>query len=503
LPHLKWLTGTDYDKGKHVYFVDGSPRIASLQIFPEEGACTSSGWNDPACIHPKGWGTVLIGSMRLGGGMIKVDLNGDGDTDDAGEDRFRSAYFALDITNPEAEPELLWVYTDDDLGFTTSWPAVTRYDKDTWHTVFGSGPLTYDGLRDPSDAGNKFDSTAASKGQLFTVNLVPDSSLGAASREIDQRDMGPDTKAFMGDPAVFDMPKNYVTDIVYIGKNYEKSGGGWSGKVHRLVTYGSKDPTNWKVSELYDPDAPVLVKPTASMDGDGRYWIYFGSGRLFSAGPSSDQTDTSNQALYGIKESHSSGCWDMSTGNWRATCGTVVASTLLDSTDIVVKTDGTITGCSCSAPNIDKLVSDVMNHPATPKAGWFVTLKNGERVLHESSILGGILSATTHTPGTEICVPQGTNAIFAVNFETGVAYPSKDDISGNVVGALGIESDGVTVTRRKDLGQGVASKVNVVVSDNTVTGFVQSSTGEIIQIKDLTLQYDIRQGTRIFQEKSE
>ncbi len=395
-------------------------------------------------------------------------------------------------------PNLLWVYTDKDLGFTSSWPAIARFDKDTWHGVFGSGPLSYRGQRDPGSSRNKFGPGATGLGQIFSIDLK-------TGQEKYQEDVGSETMAFMGDPAIFDMPKNYVTDLVYIGKNYESAPGVWSGKVHRLVTYGDKDTSKWKLSELFDVQKPVLVKPTASMDAQGRFWVYFGSGRLFSAGPASDQTDTSTQTLYGMKESSSNGCWDGSTGNWKATCPTILATDLLNSTSIVVEKDGSITGCgACSATQdtVTELINDVMNG-TSPKAGWFIDLTAGERVLHESSILGGILTVTTHTPGVEICVPQGTNAIFAVNFETGVAYPTIDPITGSTVGALGLESDNVTIMRRKALGQGVASKVNVVVSESSVTAFVQSSTGEIIQIKDLGLQYDIRQGTRIFQEKSE
>jgi type IV pilus assembly protein PilY1 len=129
LPHLKWLTGIDYDSSQHVYYVDGTPRVVDAQIFSVDAA------------HPGGWGTVLIGSMRLGGGLLKTDLNGDADTVDAGESRFRSAYFAFDITDPEAKPTLLWVYKENDLGFTTSWPSIMRFNATTWYLTFGSGPI--------------------------------------------------------------------------------------------------------------------------------------------------------------------------------------------------------------------------------------------------------------------------------------------------------------------------------------------------------------------------
>ncbi len=496
LPHLKWLTGTDYDKGQHVYMVDGSPRIASLQIFTEQGDCSNPA--NASCKYPGGWGTVLIGSLRMGGGLIKVDLNGDGDTTDPGEDRFRSAYFALDITDPEAGPDLLWVYSDADLGFTTSWPAVTRYDKDTWYGVFGSGPLSYDGLREASATENKFESTATEVGQIYTINLK-DGTL------VDKRSAGTEVKAFMGDPVVYDMPQNYVTDATYIGKNYSTAGG-WSGKVYRLLSYGNKNPASWVLSEFFDPQKPVTVKPTASMDTSGRFWIYFGTGRFYSAGPTSDQTDTSQQALYGVKESHPKGCWDSGVRNWKASCtNTIPLSSLLNVTDIDVKKDGTITCSACGATTVKDLITNVIHSSSgssSEKGGWVIDLFNGERVVHESSIIGGIVAVTTYTPGQDICIPQGTNAVYALMFEAGIASIATDK-AGNVVGALGFKSDGVTAVRNKDLGQGVASKVNVVVSDNTITGFVQSSTGEIVQIKDVSVSKPIRQGTRVFTEKPE
>jgi len=493
LPHLKWLTGTDYDKGQHVYFVDGSPRIASLQIFTEEAACTSL--MSASCVHPGGWGTVLIGSFRMGGGLIKVDLNGNGNTNDPGEDRFRSAYFALDITNPESEPELLWVYTDKDLGFTTSWPAVMRFDKDTWYGVFGSGPLTYNGSRDANVVGNKFESTATEIGQIYAIDLK-------TGTLVDKRGAGTDIEAFMSDPVVYDMPKNYVTDVTYIGKTYA-SGAAWAGKVYRLLSYGSKNPASWVLSEFFDPQKPVTVKPTATMDSSGRFWVYFGTGRFFSAGPTSDQTDTTQQGLYAVKESHPNGCWDKSVRNWRVGCtNTIPAPSLLNVTDIDVKKDGTITCSSCGATTLKDLIANVIHSPSSEKGGWVIDLFNGERVLHESSIIGGIVGVTTYLPGSDICIPQGTNAVYALGFEAGVASIATDK-AGDVVGALGFKSDGVTAIRKKDLGQGVASKVNVVISDNTITGFVQSSTGEIVQIKDVGLASNTRQGTKVFTEKPE
>jgi type IV pilus assembly protein PilY1 len=52
LPFLGFLTDPSYT---HVYYVDLKPKITDARIFP------------PDADHPNGWGTILIGGMRLGG----------------------------------------------------------------------------------------------------------------------------------------------------------------------------------------------------------------------------------------------------------------------------------------------------------------------------------------------------------------------------------------------------------------------------------------------------
>lgn len=485
LPHLKWLTGTDYDSSQHVYFVDGTPRVVDAQIFTEEAACATSP-TAAGCTHPGGWGTLLVGSMRLGGGLLKTDLNGNGITTDIGEDRFRSSYFALDITDPEAAPVLKWVFKDADMGFTTGWPSIMRFNSTTWYMTVGSGPLTYKGERDktnlPASTNNKFESTASEYGQIYAVNLTT----GALVRKITLSDR----YAFMGDSTVYDLPQNYVSDVLYIGETYYSSG--WKGKMYRLLTYGNSDPTTWVLSTLYDAGKPITVKPTATVDKSNRLWIYFGTGRFFSGGANSDQTDITSQASYGIKESGPNGCWN--SGAWRTNCTSSIpttAGTLFDATTASVAVGGACTNCS-TATTLTGLVSGIINPSTNEKEGWFITLSNGERVITESTVLGGIVAATTYTPDSDVCASQGTNTLYAMYFESGTAY------SASVIGTTS-----GTVNRTMSLGRGVASKVNVVVSDQTTTGFVQSSTGQIVQVQGITLATNVRSGARILREKSD
>ena len=66
LPHLKWLTDPTYGDNNHVYYVDLKPRIADVKIFTADST------------HINGWGTVLIGGMRLGGGPLTINNFGGG-----------------------------------------------------------------------------------------------------------------------------------------------------------------------------------------------------------------------------------------------------------------------------------------------------------------------------------------------------------------------------------------------------------------------------------------
>lgn len=168
IPHLKCMADEQYD---HKYYVDQRPRIFDAQIFQDD--CTWDALNNihdcSNAVHPGGWGTILVGSMRFGGAPINA-----ADTNSVvGENRkFTSAFFVFDISNPEEPPVLLGEMTtntdtdtiatnlaapDDtittslyaDMGYTTSSPTMVVMREDTgetnWYLIMGSGPNTIKG----------------------------------------------------------------------------------------------------------------------------------------------------------------------------------------------------------------------------------------------------------------------------------------------------------------------------------------------------------------------
>src|SRR5438132_2584193 len=184
LPQLRWLTATNYD---HVYYVDLTPKVTDVRIFPADAD------------HPGGWGTILIGGFRFGGSctnctsgqgtppvvkgrprVVHADFNNNGTITDR---VFLSSYFVLDITNPEKEPRLLWVFRDQNLGLTTADPGIVRVNPSTdaktsgtnerWFVVFGTGPTHYDAF-------------STQTAQFFVVDLKLGPAYSDINRTIDK-----------------------------------------------------------------------------------------------------------------------------------------------------------------------------------------------------------------------------------------------------------------------------------------------------------------------------
>ena len=477
LPHLRWLADEDYS---HVYYVDLKPKVFDAQIFADDAD------------HPYGWGTVMVCGMRLGGGTIElseseVNYDWDGDsTIEAGVSRtFRSAYFALDITNPEVPPTLLWEFTDANLGFSTSYPAVVYADQANtdWWVAFGSGPTDYDGTS------NQLGCTYVLK--LSTGAQPNNSPIGT--------NWGAGFNSFMGSPISVDIDINdsqcsggscsYSPDVFYVGCSQGTLwrvsciGGNWAGTHSGFLSLGSTKP--------------ITAAPSASQDDDGRLWLYFGTGRFFD---DTDKTTTDTQALVGVKEPLD---WndcdsDSETDDLTIFCGsptTVPSSNLLDVTNYsvfeggYVDTDGNL---SAYEMLFDDLVDDIKQtavDPDNPKHydGWIIDLTGGERCISKPTVLGEIVTFTTFEPDDDICGFEGESSLYAPYYKTGTAY------SGSIIGygddtmTVGVDTC-KEINRKTSLGYGVAATPSLHVGkEQGAKAFIQSSTGEILVIGEENL----------------
>jgi type IV pilus assembly protein PilY1 len=490
LPHLRWLADPAYS---HVAYVDLKPKITDARIYASDPAK-----NCDTCSNPGGWATLLIGGFRFGGSCGTCPTTGssngrpmtiNADFDNTGslgaQNRsFYSAYFVLDITDPEQPPVLLWTFSDISLGFTTSYPSIVRVlpssftDKTDvtnsgspnnakWYVLFGSGATGYGG-------------TSNQRAQLFAVDLIsgPFGDVSSPVRHFDADDLdatpGPLTNGFVGDLVTVDRNLDYRVDVAYGGESLEPSP--YKGTVFRLTTKcftggGAcpADPTQWGVAStaanprmatrvvykfpcgsaskpcVGPPPAsvkdlgPVTSSPAVAVDDANNLWLFLGTGRYYSAGAGVvDSTSTAQQYLIGVKDQLLSNTCTV-TGNPAEkevdsdNCSSV---DLIDvsSAEICVLGIGDCGGATKQVVGVSGLAatgsfSDMINLVKT-KEGWFYNLPvpgggaPSERMVATPSVFGGVAFFPTFLPSTDPCVAAGTSNLYGLYYVTGTAYSS-------------------------------------------------------------------------------
>lgn len=474
LPQLQWLTRADYT---HVYYVDLKPTVADVRIFT------------PDADHPNGWGTVLIGGFRMGGSCgncasgtgahpMTVTISGTPRT-------FYSAYFVLDITNPEVDPKLLWSFSDAGLGLTTGIPSVLRVSPTAdskidntnakWMVLFGSGPNGY---------AADLPAAPVQSARLYAVDLKV--GPGAGNSQVTIMPIG-SWRSFLGNIAALDRNFDYRHDVAYFGRTMHDGSLPWRGKMYRLTTSGCTNApcstSTWGVDNggnrsateiidtFYDYNAlggttvemgPVTTSPSVTIDDANKVWVFFGTGRYLG---NSDKTDTAQQYLFGIKDKvMNSGCTETSTTNCLID-GTTAS--LVNTTNAVV--------CVVCAPGTNQMTDP--NNPALTdvttgansmvglvqsKDGWYVKLvtaagTSAERSVSSPVVIAGAVFFPTLVPTNDFCSSTGTSYLYALYYKTGSAYSSP--IIGTTAAGANTNS-----TTRITMGEGVASQVAIHIA---------------------------------------
>lgn len=432
LPHLQWLADPKYP---HVYYVDGSIQTFDVNIFPKTGDT----------VHPGGWGTILVTTMRFGGNPITYDHDGNGGTADI---TARSAIIIMDVTDPESPPKLLAEFTHASLGFTTSTPdlivkrtpddagdwsnAGTSTFPNDWYLVFGSGPNQLAGSTTGKEAISTQDYTAYLL-KLSLSGTSPNQYLDTSSN----LDTLPSTVnlSFMGDPLVVDWNEDFQSDAVYFGTVTDTVAEP-GGKLMRWRLSGTTS-SSWAVagelSEVVSPSVttgiagqPFSTKPFAVLDKSGSrtHWIFAGTGRLYVKDDNLSQTQHS---YYGVKERLDSD--SVPTAFTANRSGGSPADLLQDVTDVFVEPGGAVTtagnlpGGTTTFNQIQALIT------GGTRAGWFVDFENtptdpfNERTLSGTAFSKDLLFYTTYRPPTDICTAVGQGRLYGLYYKTGTKHP--------------------------------------------------------------------------------
>lgn len=459
LPYLNYLADPAYC---HIFTVDQTPYVfdASIKIdtgIAQPAACSASEyWR---CVKTKdSWRTILIGGMRYGGACRGknaaactdcvrtpgVDLNGDGDTLDAGEDAVGySSYFALDVTVEDA-PQLLWEFSGPQLGFTTGGPAIVRIDARTvpaaatasikdevpgslkngrWFVVIGSGPTG------PIDTTTQqFMGHSDQNLRLFVLDL----KTGQLVRTIDTGIADAFAGSLLNATHNVDAP-DYQDDAIYIP--YVRKCGAldalepctllptpaWNnGGVLRLLTREDLDgtdlsgttgttalnPGNWVLSEVIDGIGPVTSSVARLQHQTKKQlWLYFGTGRYFYEKQTETDDGDTQRNLIGMLDP----CFV--NGAFIAAC-----------TDSDTSNDPTR-----SLSDLGPVTLTVATG-TTDTDGWYIALdpanspyKAEREITDPLATTSGLVFFTTFKPYADECALGGKSHIWALKYDTGAA----------------------------------------------------------------------------------
>ncbi|MEN3046915.1 MAG: PilC/PilY family type IV pilus protein, partial [Candidatus Hydrothermales bacterium] len=352
LPHLKWLPRNDYC---HVYYVDLKPYPTDVRIFT------------PGPIHTNGWGTVIVGGLRLGGTLYNTPTK-----------VYSSAFFLADVTKPE-NITILWEKRLPDGSYTTSFPTTCKVGG-SWFLVVGTGPNNLSNVN--SNQAPKIYVLDYRTGQILrTFNLPVNSS-------------------FVGDIISVDYDLDYNVEVLYFGTNILENPTlpRYGGVLYKIKTNDDPNPNSWALVPVFDAGEPIISSPSVGMDSRGRLWVYFGTGRFYTR---EDANYLETQYLVGVRDEDA--YYNL--------------NNLLDVTNIrVFGPDSVFIGqVRISFNELERRIS-------TEYKGWYRRLVDGERCITNSALIGGIVLFTTFKPKFEPCEAGGTGALYALYYLTGTAY---------------------------------------------------------------------------------
>jgi len=407
----------------HAFYVDLKGKATDVRIFGADAT------------HPHGWGTLLIQGMRLGCGITN-----------------QSSYIFLDVTRPDVtQPQLLYEFSDRDLGFTTPYPAVAKV-RDKWFALLGSGPDSLDGWTRPSKAA-----------YFYVVDL---GSLTGPSPKVFKfriADYLPgvgDQRAYLGDPVAVDVDLNYHVDVIYFPVIE-----GDQAYLVRVNTGEDPDPRNWTFTRVMDLPRPQVAAVNVSLrQKGGQLWVFGGTGRFFNM----EQADTNRmEYFYGILDP------------WTTTGSGPLVSFLglLDVTGAQTRVD-TVTHDATIRLGAGNFSPESLVSRVVAQGGWRIAMR-AHKVLAMPLLFGGVVYFTTfNLSRVTPCEAGGSSYLWALQAELGA--PTTEAV-------LGLNPDQTAIGMVR-VGSGLASSPVLHVGENSQSVIVQTGEGVI----SVTRERDVR-----------
>jgi type IV pilus assembly protein PilY1 len=430
------LLANPYYNAVHHFYVNGSPQASDVQF------------------SDNSWHTVVVGTESQGGGSM----------------------YAIDVTNPAAitsesvlASDVLWDFTDPDMGLDFSTPALTN-TADGWQVFVGNGynsryqkPFLY--AVNPQ--------TGATTTKIDLCAAVPTACNLSASN-------GLSTVVAVNSSGQLTQNSN----LVYAG---DLQGNLWR------VNISNSNPALWTVSVMFQArDAsnntqPITTSPAVTLNP--KYpstlgtMVFFVTGQLLGT---PDLASTQVQTIYGI--------FDPAAGY----------SSPLQRTSAALEDETLSYAYSNSAAFI--ITGNALNIPT--QEGWYIDLNlgacssctpaqlahTGERGVTDPRIeSGGALVLTTYQPNSNVCTAGGSSYLYVLDYAGGSFPTPQFDInnSGTITSAdTATSSTGATlIPSGMGLGAVFAAAPTIRTANMTTAGAVK-----LITRSDGTIQTVVEKG---------
>lgn len=353
IPELNQLTEPDY---RHRYFMDGYIAVGDAYI-------DRNGTDR--------WASVLVGTTGAGGKTV----------------------FAIDVTDPGTfdENDVMWEFTDPDLGYTIGQPVVARMADGTWAAVFGNG----------------YGSTSE-KAMLYIVRL----SDGALLKKIDTGAGSGANPNGLASPTLLADGTRTIRAI-YAG---DLLGNLWEFDVSQTSTasWGAAYTNGGNPAPLFvarDKNGfrqPITAPVEISRHPLGGYMLFFGTGKFFETNDNIVGTNPQVQSFYGI--------WDRTSSPATPVSGS--RDTALTRQEIVYEGP---------APNtaFEVRLTTANEVDWATKRGWYIDLESpangaeGERVVAAPILRNGRIVFPTLIPSPDPCGFGGSSWLMEMDAISG------------------------------------------------------------------------------------
>jgi len=361
----------------HQYFVDGPVTVADAWLGNGDGTDKTAA----------DWKTILVfgegrGSAdRLWSSSSSCDS---GLTGLYGPNQLNSycGYYALNITST-LSPMYMWRINSFDASTQApymgdSWSKmmigrvrinVNGSEKEKWVGFIGAG---YNGAN--CSGGGACDT----RGKGF---FVIDLSNGAVLWSYTMANNTGMNYSFPAQPAIVDTDNDGFIDTAYVG---DLGGNMWRFKFCRYSEMPSCGTSSWSGGLFFDSSTgsirPVYTSAAVTKDPSGHLWVYWGTG---------DKTDptaaNAQEHFYGVMDNTRTGTYHIS--------------------------------------DIDNLSSSQVFDPnSTTRVGYRILMNGqGEKILADPSVFGGVVYFTTFTPahGNDPCDQGGDANLYGIKYMTG------------------------------------------------------------------------------------